>query len=143
MIDGTDAPDSCQEQDRAWVALTAAIVGSLSTAIGLMLLLAAWMNGSSAADFALELGIAVALSGIIWLCSLSIRGEKITGKFDVSALAVLLAVGACSVTFALVSGKLAREALLTSGAAVFTLWTFCSLEKWYVLKEHQFSVVCA
>lgn len=133
MIDRTGARDV--GQDRTWAVLTGTVVGSLSTVLGLVLLVAAWIEGSSAADFALEIGVAVALSGLIWLCSSVIRGETISGRVDVSALAVMVVLGASGVIFALLNGKSAREALLTSGAAMFTLWIFCSFERWYVLRD--------
>lgn len=126
-------------EKRETIALAIA-TGTVITTLGLGMLVAAADLGASKADFCLELGVAVALSGILWKCALQIRRETMEGKTDWSAVIALLVTGGGGVTYALINGKQPQDALLTLGAAFVTVWLFNLLERQFVLDKYDLPV---
>ena len=110
-------------------------IGIIVTLLGLSLLILAAYFGATLADFTLELGVAIGLSGVLWKCSTRIRQEKLEGKTDWSALLILGTLGVFAVAFAVWQNKEPKEVLLTSGAAFVTVWLFVLLEEKFLFEE--------
>jgi hypothetical protein len=126
---------AAEQQVRPREILYAAIPGTLVTFVGLVLLYLAGRKGAVFADYSLELGAAVGLAGALWWCSSRIREEPLQGRVDYSALLIVGTLGTLGVVLAVRHGKPAHEVMLTTGAAMATLWLFFALERQFVLED--------
>lgn len=115
--------------------LLSVVTGTLATVVGVGLLVLAALWDATPADFLLEIGVAVGLAGVLWRCASQIRRERHNARTDYSALVILGLAGVGCVWWALTHGKHGRDALLTVGAAMVTLWLFCALERQFVLSD--------
>jgi hypothetical protein len=109
--------------------------GVAATSAGLVMLVLAVYYGAAAADVLLEIGVAVGLSGFLWWCVQTIRGQRRgAARMDYSALMIIAFTGAALVAAATLFGHTqGHEVLLSSGAAVVTVWLFVALERQYEL----------
>jgi hypothetical protein len=115
------------------------IIGAFSTIAGLTLLVLAGLLGSNMADFCLELGVAISLSGALWWIGSRIRGEWLE-RPDYSALLIVGLVGAAVIAWGIKSGAMTHTVLLTMGAAVTTVWLFSALDHQFVLKHDPYEM---
>lgn len=116
-------------------AVSSVAIGLSVTLMGAFLLYSAHRNGSSLQDMGIEIGAAVALSGVLWWCSVRVRNEPLRGKLDISAIVLPGILGASAILWALAKGGRGADAQLTLGAGLGTLLVFCALENQYLLKS--------
>ena len=106
-------------------------VGALITAVGTGLLVLGVHDGEKVPAIVVELGVAIALSGVIWWVGRQIRGARPRARADYSALVLVTLIGAIVVGLGIRSGAEPAEVLVATGAALATVWFFIGLERQY------------
>jgi XRE family transcriptional regulator, regulator of sulfur utilization len=108
--------------------------GALITAVGAGLLVLGVHDGEKVPAVVVELGVAIALSGLIWWVGRQIRGAGPSARADYSALGLVTLIGAIVVGLGIRSGAGPAEVLDAAGAALATVWFFIGLERQYELE---------
>jgi DNA-binding XRE family transcriptional regulator len=108
--------------------------GALITAVGAGLLVLGVHDGVKVPAIVVELGVAIALSGLIWWVGRQIRGAGPRARADYSALGLVTLIGAIVVGLGIRSGAEPAEVLDAAGAALATVWFFIGLERQYELE---------
>jgi DNA-binding XRE family transcriptional regulator len=109
-------------------------VGALITAVGAGLLVLGVHDGEKVPAIVVELGVAIALSGLIWWVGRQIRGAGPRARADYSALGLVTLIGAIVVGLGIRSGAEPAAVLDAAGAALATVWFFIGLERQYELE---------
>ena len=105
--------------------------GALITAVGAGLLVLGVHDGEKVPAIVVELGVAIALSGLIWWVRPADRGARPRARADYSALVLVTLIGAIVVGLGIRSGAEPAEVLVAAGAALATVWFFIGLERQY------------
>ena len=108
--------------------------GVLITSVGAGLLVFSVREGERASAVTVEIGVAIALSGMIWRVGRQIRGQSPRLRADYSAVMLTTLIGGVVVGVGIHAGADSSEVELAAGASLVTVWLFIGLERQYELR---------